>query len=145
MAATRNSWPASATPPWVSIGSDGSALNVATAGGKPHPRSYGTFSRVLGKYVRDEKNITLEDAVRKMTSLAAQQMGIRDRGIIREGMKADIIIFDPKTITDRSTFEQPHAYSEGVKYSIVNGKVVLDNGTHTGARPGRIIYGPGKK
>jgi dihydroorotase/N-acyl-D-amino-acid deacylase len=110
--------------------------------GSPHPRSYGTFSRVLGRYVRDLKVITLEDAVRKMTSFPAQRLGLVDRGVLREGLKADIVVFDPDTIRDRATFEQPHQYSEGVSLVVVNGQVVFDNGAVTAARPGRILHGP---
>lgn len=133
--------------PWVSIGSDGSAL--ATSGelarGKPHPRNYGSFARVLQKYVLQEKVLTLEEAIRKMTSLSASQMGIRDRGVLRAGMKADVLVFDPAKIVERTTFQDPHQYSEGMHYVIVNGQVVLDAGEHTGALPGQIVYGPGHK
>jgi N-acyl-D-aspartate/D-glutamate deacylase len=132
--------------PWVSIGSDGAALNAdprsRLSGGKPHPRSYGTFTRVLGRYVREQKVVTIEDAIRKMTSLAAQQMGIRDRGLLRENMKADVVILDERTVIDKATFEDPHQYGEGIDYVIVNGRVVLDQGTHTGERPGVVIMGP---
>ncbi|HUS20135.1 MAG TPA: D-aminoacylase [Terriglobales bacterium] len=135
--------------PWVSVGSDGSALNVdpnsRLSTGKPHPRSYGTFTRVLGRYVREQNVITLENAVRKMTSLAAQQMGIHDRGMLRKDMKADIVILDENKVIDKATFENPHQYGEGIDLVIVNGKVVLENGQHTGERPGVVIMGPGKK
>jgi N-acyl-D-aspartate/D-glutamate deacylase len=133
--------------PWVSVGSDGTAVKPEgiLGEGRPHPRFYGTFPRVLGKYVREQKVISLEQAVRKMTSLAAQQAGIRDRGMLRAGMKADIVIFDPQRIIDKATFAEPHQYAEGVQYVLVNGKAVLDNGRRTGARPGQIVYGPGKK
>ncbi len=113
--------------------------------GSPHPRNYGTFSRVLGRYVRELKVITLEDAVRKMTSFPAQRLGLADRGVLREGLKADITVFDPETVRDRATFEQPHQYSEGVSLVVVNGEVVFDNGAVTAARPGRILYGPGTR
>lgn len=133
--------------PWVSIGSDGTALNAdprsPLGGGKPHPRSYGTFTRVLGRYVREQKAIRVEDAIRKMTSLAAQQMGIRDRGLLRQNMKADVVILDDRTVIDRATFEDPHQYGEGIDYVIVNGRIVLDRGRHTGERPGVVIMGPG--
>jgi len=133
--------------PWVSIGSDGTALNAdprsPLSGGKPHPRSYGTFTRVLGRYVREQNVIGIEDAVRKMTSLAAQQMGIQDRGLLRRNMKADVVILDERTVIDRATFENPHQYGEGIDYVIVNGRVVLDQGRHTGERPGLVIVGPG--
>ncbi len=131
--------------PWVSIGSDGSAL--ATSGplraGVPHPRNFGTFPRVLGKYVREEHVLTLEQAVHKMTGLTARQMHIADRGLIKEGLAADLVVFDPDTIADRATFTDPFQYSVGVSTVIVNGRLVLDNGRHTGARPGVIIRGKG--
>ncbi|HUQ50297.1 MAG TPA: D-aminoacylase [Terriglobales bacterium] len=135
--------------PWVSVGSDGTALNSdpnsRLSSGKPHPRSYGTFTRVLGRYVREQKVISIENAIRKMTSLAAQQMGIHDRGLIRKEMKADVVILDEAKVIDKATFESPHQYGEGIDYVIVNGKVVLDQGKHTGERPGVVIMGPGKK
>jgi N-acyl-D-aspartate/D-glutamate deacylase len=131
--------------PWVSIGSDGSAL--ATFGplraGVPHPRNFGTFPRVLGKYVREEHTITLEEAVHKMSGLTASQLHIRDRGLIREGMAADLVMFDPATVADRATFTDPFQYPVGIPTVIVNGKVVLDSGRHTGERPGVIIRGHG--
>ena len=108
----------------------------------PHPRGYGTFVRVLGRYVRDLHVITLEEAVRKMTAFPAQRIGLSDRGIIRVGMKADIAVFDPATVRDRATFEQPHQYAEGVGVVIVNGRIVFENGQMTTARPGRVLYGP---
>jgi len=133
--------------PWVSVGSDGSALQPegVLGEGKPHPRNYGTFTRVLQKYVHDEKVITLEDAVRKMTSLAADQLHLRDRGLLRVGMYADVVVFDPNKVVERATFTQPHQFSEGMQYVVVNGKLVIDGGQHTGAHPGQILYGPGKR
>ncbi len=133
--------------PWVSIGSDGTAVKPEgiLGEGKPHPRWYGTFPRVLGRYVREEKALTLEDAIRKMTSLSAQQVGIRDRGLLQEGKYADVVVFDPVHVSDKATFSQPHQYSEGIEYVFVNGKVVLEKRRHTGARPGKLIYGPGKR
>jgi N-acyl-D-amino-acid deacylase len=129
--------------PWVSIGSDGSAL--ATSGplrtGVPHPRNFGTFPRVLGKYVREEHVITLEQAVHKMSGLTASQLHIADRGLIREGLAADLVIFDPATVIDRATFTDPFQYPVGIPTVIVNGRVVLDEGRHTGARPGVVIRG----
>lgn len=126
---------------FVSIGSDGTA--VATEGplsaGHPHPRYYGTFPRVLGRYVREEHLLTLEDAIRKMTSANAAKIGILDRGILRPGMMADVTVFDAARIIDKATFENPHQYATGVEYVIVNGKIVLDQGRHTGARPGVIL------
>lgn len=132
--------------PFVSIGSDGRA--VATegplAGGHPHPRYYGTFPRVLGRYVREEGVFTLEEAVRKMTSANTAKIGVHDRGLLRPGQWADVTIFDAATITDKATFEAPHQYAEGVAYVVVNGQVVLDaGGRHTGARAGRVIRGQG--
>jgi N-acyl-D-amino-acid deacylase len=131
--------------PWVSVGSDGSAL--ATSGplrvGVPHPRNFGTFPRVLGKYVREEHVLTLEQAVHKMSGLTARQMHIADRGLIKQGLAADLVIFDPATVADRATFTDPFQYPVGISTVIVNGKVVLDNGRHTGQRPGVIIRGHG--
>jgi len=127
--------------PWCSIGSDGSAL--ATDGplrrGNPHPRSFGTFARVLGVYARERSLLRLEDAVRKMTSLNAAKIGLRDRGVLRENSFADITVFDPSRIKDRATYEEPFQYAEGVAYVVVNGQVVIDSGTHTGAHPGRAL------
>src|SRR6266487_1547776 len=127
--------------PWCSIGSDGSAL--ATEGplrrGNPHPRSFGTFARVLGVYGRERGLLRLEDAVRKMTSLNAAKIGIRDRGLLRVDSFADIAILDAKRIIDRATYDEPFQYSDGIEYVIVNGQVVIDKGTHTGARPGRAL------
>jgi N-acyl-D-amino-acid deacylase len=105
----------------------------------PHPRSYGTFARVLGRYVREQKVLTLEEAVRKMTSMPAQRVGIQDRGLLRVGMKADVVVFDPARIVDRATFDRPHQYADGVSHVIVNGVLVLDEGKMTGARPGRVL------
>jgi N-acyl-D-aspartate/D-glutamate deacylase len=127
--------------PWCSVGSDGSAL--ATEGplraGNPHPRNFGTFPRVLGVYVRERKLLGLEDAVRKMTSLNAAKLGLRDRGLVREGMWADLTVFDPGRVVDRSTYTAPFRYNEGIEYVIVNGQLVLERGKHTGARPGRAL------
>ena len=127
--------------PWCSIGSDGSAY--ATEGplkrGNPHPRNFGTFPRVLGVYVRDRGVLKLEDAVRKMTSLNAAKLGIRDRGLLRPGDFADVTVFDPERVIDKSTYTAPFAYNEGIEYVIVNGQVVLERGKHTGAMPGKAI------
>jgi N-acyl-D-amino-acid deacylase len=133
--------------PFVSIGSDGRAVKNEgpLAAGHPHPRYYGTFPRVLGRYVREEKLLSLEEAVRKMTSANAAKIRIYDRGLLRPGQWADVTIFNPDTIIDHATFEKPHQYATGVEYVIVNGKVVLERGQHTGARPGAIIYGQGRK
>ncbi len=127
--------------PWCSVGSDGSAY--ATDGplrrGNPHPRNFGTFPRVLGVYVRERELLRLEDAVRKMTAMNAAKIGLRDRGLLAAGYMADITVFDGQKVIDRATYTEPFQYSEGVQYVIVNGQVVLDNGRHTGARPGRAL------
>ncbi len=106
---------------------------------KCHPRSYGTFPRVLGKYVREEGVLTLEEAVRKMSGLPAERFGLADRGVIREGAWADLVLFDANTVIDRATFGDPHQYPAGIPYVIVNGQVVIDGGEHTGALPGRVL------
>lgn len=121
------------------VGSDGQVVVFGRA--SPHPRSYGTFARVLGRYVRDLKILTLEDAIRKMSSYPAQRLGLRDRGVLRERMKADVVIFDPAVVRDLSTFEQPHQYAQGVSLVVVNGQVAFENGAITSARPGRILHG----
>jgi N-acyl-D-amino-acid deacylase len=133
--------------PFVSIGSDGTAVPETgpLAGGNPHPRYYGTFPRVLGKYVREEKVISLEEAIRKMTSANTAKIRVFDRGLLRPGQWADVTIFDAGKIIDHATFEKPHQYATGVEYLLVNGKVVLERGKHTGARPGAILYGQGKQ
>ncbi len=127
--------------PWVAIGSDGSALSIEgpLRSGVPHPRNFGTFPRVLGKYVRDEKVIPLEEAIRKMTSLPAATLNLPDRGTIATGKWADLVIFDPATVRDTATFENPFAYPQGIDTVIVNGQVVLDEGTHTGTKPGQVL------
>jgi N-acyl-D-amino-acid deacylase len=130
------------TQPWVAIASDGSAINLEEEG-VPHPRSYSTNARVLGHYVRDQKVLTLEEAVRKMTSLPAQILGLRDRGQVREGFAADLAIFDPATVGETNSFEKPKSYAAGVPYTIVNGVLVVDGGKHTGARPGKPLFGRG--
>lgn len=126
---------------WCSIGSDGSALAIdgALRRGNPHPRSFGTFPRVLGVYVRERGLLRLEDAVRKMTSLSAAKIGLRDRGFLRTGAFADITIFDENKVADRSTYAEPFQYGEGIEYVMVNGKVVVEKGNHTGAMPGRAL------
>ncbi len=127
--------------PVTAIGSDGP---VGIFGeGTPHPRQYGTFARVLGHYVRERAVLTLEDAVRKMSSQTARRLGIHNRGLLTEGYYADIAIFDADEIIDKATFEEPHQYAIGMKFVLVNGQVVVDQGRHTGRRPGKIIYGPG--
>jgi N-acyl-D-amino-acid deacylase len=121
------------------IGSDGSALNAKTAEGMPHPRSYGCYPRVLGKYVREEKLISLETAVAKMTSMPAAQLGLPDRGLLKVGHAADVVIFDAERIIDRATFDDPHRYPDGIESVIVNGELVVHAGEHLGVKPGRLL------
>ena len=131
---------------FVSIGSDsGSPTPTSRAAGQAvHPRAYGTFPRVLGHYVRDEHLFTLEEAVRKMTSQAADRTHLDDRGVLRPGMKADVVVFDPSRVRDTATYEKPHQYAEGFSCVIVNGQVVFDGTAMSTARPGRVLYGRGK-
>lgn len=133
--------------PWVSVASD--AASLATEGAflksNPHPRAYGTFARVLGKYVREDSVLTLEEAVRRLTLLPATNLRIARRGALKPGYFADIVVFDPRTIRDNATFEQPHQYATGVRDVFVNGVAVLADGKHTGATPGRVVLGPGAK
>ena len=110
----------------------------------PHPRAYGTFARVLGKYSREEKLLTLSEAVRRLSALPAANLGLDHRGFIQEGMFADVVVFDPATISDRATFTDPRQYAIGMKHVFVNGQQVLKDGEHTGAKPGRGLFGPGK-
>jgi N-acyl-D-amino-acid deacylase len=132
--------------PWVSFGSD--AASIAPEGNSlrsaAHPRAYGNFARLLGKYVREEKVISLTEAVRRLSSLPATNLGLSDRGFLRPGMFADVVVFDPQTIADRATFENPHQLSVGVQQVFVNGVQVLKDGESTGAKPGRALWGPGK-
>jgi len=130
---------------WVAVNTDASGVAPDGPFGNEgtHPRAYGSFTRILGRYVRDEKLMTLEFAVRKMTSLAAQRVGLADRGLVRPGMYADITVFDPATVIDRATFEKPHQTSVGIEYVFVNGQMVLKKGQITNARPGRGLRGPG--
>ncbi len=132
---------------FVTIGTDSSALRAegALAQGSPHPRSYGTFPRVLGKYAREDKIISMHEAVYRMTGAAAAQMGIRDRGIIRERYIADLVVFNPSTVKDTATYERPHQYPTGIEYVVVNGVTALDPKGLTGARPGRPLFGPAKQ
>jgi dihydroorotase/N-acyl-D-amino-acid deacylase len=129
--------------PVTMIASDGGVPVFGQA--SPHPRSYGTFARVLGRYVRELKVIPLEDAVRKMSSSPAKRLSLTDRGVLKEGMKADLVIFDPNTVRDMATFTQPHQYAEGVSLVVINGQVAFENGKMTAARPGRILYGPARE
>lgn len=132
--------------PWVSFGSDGSSMAPEGVFRKSsaHPRFYGNFARLLGKYVREEKIITVSEAVRRLSSLPATNLGLDHRGFLKRGMFADVVVFDPETIGDRATFAQPHQFSVGVKHVLVNGTQVLKDGEHTGARPGKALWGPGK-
>ena len=127
--------------PWVTVGSDANSLAVTgiTSQGKPHPRSYGTHAHVLGPCVRDLRLLSLETAVAKMTGVAARALGLRDRGLLRPGAWADVAVFDPARITDRSTYADPHRYATGVSTVVVNGQLVIDGGDHTGALPGRVL------
>ena len=133
--------------PYMSFGSD--AGSMAPEGvflkSSNHPRAYGNFARLLGKYVQDEKVIPLEEAIRKLSSLPAGNLGLKKRGMIKEGNYADVVMFDPNKIQDHATFENPHQYATGMMYVIVNGTVVLENGEHTGNLPGRVVRGPGWK
>lgn len=131
--------------PFTSIGSDGSAMSPEGPRGRsnPHPRSYGTFPRVLGRYVRELKTVTLPEAVRKMTSMNAAKINIAGRGVVKVGNWADVTVFDPETVADKADYVKPHQYPVGIPYVIVNGVVVLDNYKHTGAMPGKVIRGPG--
>jgi N-acyl-D-aspartate/D-glutamate deacylase len=133
--------------PFVSIGSDGTAVKAEgpLSAGHPHPRYYGTFPRVLGRYVREEHDLSLEEAVRKMTSANAAKIKAFDRGLLRLGLAADVTVFDAANIIDHATFENPRQYSTGVEYVIVNGQIVLDHGRHTHAHPGVILYGQGSR
>jgi N-acyl-D-amino-acid deacylase len=131
--------------PWVSFCSDAGSL--APEGvflkANPHPRAYGSFARLLGKYVREEKVITLPEAIRRLTSLPAENLKLRDRGRLKSGYYADIVVFDPETIADHATFAEPHQYATGMVHVFVNGTQVLEDGEHTGAKPGRVVRGPG--
>jgi N-acyl-D-amino-acid deacylase len=128
----------------VTIGTYAAALRPEgeLGRGQPHPRAYGTFPRVLGRYVREQKVVELREAVRRMTSLAAWQFNIPRRGTLQEGNYADVVVFDPATVIDRATFEQPQQYPVGIAYVIVNGVVTVTPRGHTGARPGRRLTGP---
>lgn len=131
--------------PWVSFDSDAASLapEGAFLESNPHPRAYGNFARLLGKYVRDEQVIPLEEAIRRLTLLPATNLKLRRRGALRQGFYADVIVFDPATIQGHATFEQPHQYATGMVHVFVNGTQVLRNGEHTGATPGRVVRGPG--
>lgn len=129
--------------PWMKFATDAEAFDPDSAKIATHPRAYGTYPRILGRFVREQRILTLEDAVRKMTSAVADRLSVRDRGLLREGMYADVVVFDPSTIIDRATYEKPHQLSEGVRYVYVNGVATVSEGRVTGAKPGRIVRGPG--
>jgi N-acyl-D-amino-acid deacylase len=129
--------------PWMKFGTDAGSQDPARATGMTHPRAYGDFPRLFAKYVREEKVIPLEDAVRKASAAVATRLSLHDRGVLKEGMKADIVIFDEKTIRDLATFEKPHQLSVGISHVLVNGVEVLRDGAHTGAKPGQVVRGPG--
>jgi N-acyl-D-amino-acid deacylase len=132
--------------PWVSFGSDeaSQAPEGVFLKSNPHPRAYGNFARVLGKYVRNEKVIPMKEAIRRLSGLPATNLGLDHRGFLKEGMFADVVVFDPATISDRATFDKPHQYAVGTKHVFVNGVQVIKDGDHTGAKPGRALWGPGK-
>ena len=127
--------------PWVMIGTDasGRAAEGPFSAGKPHPRNYGSFPRVLGYYARQQELFSVEEAVRKMTSLPASKLGLTQRGYLRPGCYADMVVFDAQAVMDRSTFQQPHQYPQGIRWVVVNGQVVVKDGQHTGALPGQIL------
>jgi N-acyl-D-amino-acid deacylase len=131
---------------WISFGSDEASQAPASPFTKsnPHPRAYGNFARVLGRYVRDEKVLSMTDAIHRLSGLPATNLGLDHRGFLKEGMFADVVVFDPTTITDHATYEKPHQYATGVKHVFVNGVPVIKNGEHTGAKPGRALWGSGK-
>ena len=131
--------------PWLSFGSDAGspAPEGAFLKSNDHPRAYGNVARLLGKYVRDEKVIPLEEAIRKLTSLPATNLKIKERGWLKPGYFADVVVFDPAKVQDHATFEKPHQYSTGMVHVFVNGAQVLKDGDHTGAKPGMVVYGPG--
>jgi dihydroorotase/N-acyl-D-amino-acid deacylase len=131
--------------PWTSVNNDSSGTSTEGVLGEehPHPRAYGTFPRILRKYVREEHRLTLEDAIRKFSALPAARMRLADRGLIKQGLWADLVVFDPQTITDHATFNDPNQLSSGMEWVLVNGVPVIDGGKPTGARPGRVLRGPG--
>jgi N-acyl-D-amino-acid deacylase len=132
--------------PWISFGSDeeSQAPEGHFIKRMPHPRAYGNFARLLGKYVREEKLIPLEEAIRRLSHLPASNLGLEKRGLLQEGYIADIAVFDPAKITDKATYEKPHQYAVGMRHVFVNGVRVIADGEHTGARPGKALWGPGR-
>ncbi len=134
--------------PWIKIGTDAGGMDPDTAkahGQLAHPRAYGTYPKILGRYVREEGVLELEDAIRKMSSAVATRLGIMDRGVLRPGFYADVVVFDPNTIGDRATYEDPHQISVGVKHVLVNGVEIVRDERTTGAKPGRVVWGPGSR
>jgi dihydroorotase/N-acyl-D-amino-acid deacylase len=133
--------------PWVSVDNDSSGTSPEGLLGEehPHPRAYGTFPRILRKYVREEKKLTLEEAIRKFSALPAQRVRLADRGVLKQGMWADVVVFDPDTIRDLATFDNPNQLSQGMEYVLVNGVAVIEEGKMTGKLPGRVLRGPGYK
>jgi N-acyl-D-amino-acid deacylase len=129
--------------PWMKFGTDAGGPDPDSVRALVHPRTFGNYPRILGKYVRDEHVIPLEDAIRKMTSAVAVRLSLHDRGVLAPGMFADVVVFDPATIADRATYEQPKQLSVGVRQVFVNGVQVIRDGAHTGAKPGRALRGPG--
>jgi dihydroorotase/N-acyl-D-amino-acid deacylase len=131
--------------PWVSVDNDSSGTAPTGLLGQehPHPRAYATFPRILRKYVREEHKLSLPDAIRKFSALPAQRMHLTDRGVLKKGMWADVVVFDPATIRDLATFENPNQLSQGMEYVLVNGVPVIDGGTITDALPGKVLRGPG--
>jgi N-acyl-D-aspartate/D-glutamate deacylase len=127
----------------MKFGTDAGGEDPERAGGLAHPRAYGTFTRVLGTYVREQRVTNLEDAVRKMSSAVATRLRISERGFLREGYFADVVVFDPLTVADLATYERPHRLSTGIEHVLVNGQAVITDGRHTGALPGRALRGPG--
>jgi N-acyl-D-amino-acid deacylase len=133
--------------PWIKFGTDAGGIDPERVAdrGLVHPRAYGTYTRILGRYVREKGWMTLEDAVRKSSSAVADRLGLRDRGLLREGMYADVIVFDPETVIDNATYTDPHHLSTGVRDVFVNGTAVLRDNKHTGELPGKRVHGPGYK
>jgi len=131
--------------PWVAVDNDsgGTAPTGLLGSEHPHPRAYGTFPRILARYVREEKKLTLEEAIRKFTALAAQRMRLTDRGVIKTSLWADLVVFDPARVRDLATYENPNRFAEGIDYVLVNGVPVIARGEMTGALPGRVLRGPG--
>ncbi len=128
--------------PAIMVGSDGNAISPTGPHGhpqKPHPRFYGTYPRILGRYARDERVVTLEQAVHKMSGMPAARMGMRDRGVVAEGLVADVVVFDPATVIDRATFAEPHQFGVGIDHVFVHGEAVVQDGRHTSARPGKVL------